>query len=120
MLRINIQNQGTQAVLRCSGRIVFGLEVETLRCILKSRRERNLQVDLNSVEAIDACGLGLLVELQHWATHEGRSLSFVNASDFVMNLFVLTGLQHVLSIPAREIHNYHHCDRTAASAALSA
>lgn len=120
MLRINIQNEGTKAVLRCSGRIVFGLEVETLRCILKSRREQQLQVDLNSVEAIDACGLGLLVELQHWASYEGRSLTFVNASDFVLSLIILTGLQHVLSIPAREMHNYRAYDRNAASAALSA
>jgi anti-anti-sigma factor len=120
MLRINIQNQGTTAILHCSGRIVFGLEAETLRSIAKTRTERHLHLDLENVEAIDACGLGLLVELQHWAAREHRSLTFVNASHFVLRLILLTGLQRVLAVPLHEIRNYRPLDRTAAPAALSA
>ena len=120
MLRINIQNQGETATLHCHGRIVFGLEVETLRSIAKARSERYLQVDLRQVEAMDASGLGLLVELQHWASHEHRSLTFVKASEFVLRLIVLTGLQRVLAVPLHETHNFHNYDRQAASAALSA
>jgi anti-anti-sigma factor len=120
MLRINIQNEGATAILHCSGRVVFGLEVETLRSIAKSRAERHLLVDLKNIETMDACGLGLLVELQHWAAEEHHSLTFVNASEFVLRLILLTGLQRVLAVPTRDIRNYCPSDRTAASIALSA
>lgn len=120
MLRINIENNGGTATLHCSGRLVFGLEVETLRSILKARPERRLEIDLKSVEAIDACGLGLLVELQHWASQEGRSLTFTRASNFVLHLIVLTGLHKVLSVPARTIRNYQVYGQNAACAVLSA
>lgn len=120
MLRINIENQEGTATLHCSGRLVFGLEVETLRSIVKARTEQRLQLDLKSVEAIDACGLGVLVELQHWAAQEGRSLTFTRASEVVLHLIVLTGLEKVLALPARTIRNYHIYGRSAATAALIA
>lgn len=101
MLRINIQSKNGVATLYCKGRIVFGLEVETLRSIAKTRSEQFLDVDLSEVETLDATGLGLLVELQYWSLHEGRMLRFVNASEFVWKLIVMTRLNCVLAMPAR-------------------
>ena len=98
MLRIDIQRDSRSATLRCHGRIVFGMEIETLRSITMSRRERALEIDLAGIETVDASGLGLLVELQQWASGDGRSLQFTNASPFVGRLVVLTHLYSVLAV----------------------
>ncbi len=102
MLRIDIKSMNGAATLRCTGRLVFGLEAETLRGIAKSRHERIIRVDLKGVEMVDATGLGLMVELQHWASNNRRELSFVNAGDFVQRLIALTRLDGVLSLPGFE------------------
>jgi anti-anti-sigma factor len=103
MLRIDIQGDSRSATLYCSGRIVFGMEAETLRSIACSRRERRLEIDLSDVETVDASGLGLLVELQHWAAKNGHTLRFTSASEFVARLIALTHLYNVLTIvPGRE------------------
>ncbi len=99
MLRIDIKSHNGTAILHCSGRIVFGVEAETLRSVTRFRHERALQIDLAEVETVDASGLGLLVELQHWALREGRAVRFVNPSDFVARLIMLTRLHPVLGIP---------------------
>lgn len=98
MLRINIVSRNQIATLYCAGRVVFGFEVETLRSIAKSRPERFIAIDLKGIETIDASGLGLLVELQHWATKHGRRLQFVNATEFVLRLVALTRLNCVIKI----------------------
>ncbi len=80
MLRIDIQSDSRTASLHCSGRIVFGMETETLRSVALARPERTIEIDLARIEALDASGLGLLVELQRWATQDSRTVSFTNAS----------------------------------------
>ena len=98
MLRIDIQRNSHTATLHCCGRIVFGMELEALRSIAQARPERVLEIDLAGIETVDASGLGLLVELQHWATLGNRILYFTNASHFVTRLVLVTGLYHVLVI----------------------
>ena len=56
------------------------------------------EIDLAGIETVDASGLGLLVELQHWATLDNRILYFTHASGFVSRLVVLTRLYNVLVI----------------------
>ncbi len=82
----------------CSGHLVLGVETETLRTMVKSRQEKNIHVDLSTVEKIDASGLGLLVELQAWARENGRTLTLVNLSDDVWRLVILTKLYDALEI----------------------
>jgi anti-anti-sigma factor len=74
------------------------MELETLRSIAMSQPERVLEIDLAGIEAVDASGLGLLVELQHWALTRGRTLRFTNASEFVSRIVALTRLYNVLAI----------------------
>jgi anti-anti-sigma factor len=116
MLRINIQSDKRAATLYCSGRIVFGMETETLRWVVMSRSERVLAIDLGRIETVDASGLGLLVELQDWAAKRGRAVRYTNASEFVGRLVVLTGLHCVLNM--RLDADYGAC--TQAAAALTA
>ena len=116
MLRIDIQRNSRTATLRCRGRIVFGMETETLRSVVQSRTEHVLEIDLAGIETVDASGLGLLVELQHWAVTCGRTLCFTNASEFVARLVVLTHLYTVLAIVPGSTRTSREHEATALSA----
>jgi HptB-dependent secretion and biofilm anti anti-sigma factor len=98
MLRVDIQSASATVTLRCSGRIVLGLEAETLRCMTTSRSERCLVLDLREVRAIDAAGLGLLVELHSWAQGRARMLTIASPSRQVLRLIAITNLHSVLQI----------------------
>lgn len=98
MLRIDVQSLNSGATLCCAGNLVLGVEIETLRAMVQSRHEANIRIDLSAIEKIDAAGLGLLVELQAWAREHRRHLSFVELSEPVWCLVVLTKLYHALEI----------------------
>jgi len=98
MLRIDIQTVRHDATLRCSGRLVLGLEVEALRCMAMSRPERSIRLDLRDVHAIDAAGLGALVDVQCWAHKRGKALTIVSPSGIVRRLIALTWLHLVLAV----------------------
>ena len=103
MLRIDIQVVPHGATLRCSGRIVLGVEVEILRCIAEGRSEACLMLDLSEVHAMDAAGLGLLVELHCRARCRGQALKIVKASRCVHRLIALVSLQSVLEVAEAEV-----------------
>jgi len=98
MLRIDIESSNTFATLVCSGHLTLGVELETLRSMVQSRNEENIRVDLSATEKIDAAGLGLLVELHIWAQESGRALTFVDLSEPVWRLVILTKLYDTLEI----------------------
>ena len=98
MLKIDVHTAKHTAVLRCSGRIVLGLEAETLRCMAESRTEACLVLDLSEVHAMDAAGLGLLVELHCRAQSRNQGLRIMNPSRCVRTLIALTSLQSVLEV----------------------
>ena len=98
MLRIDIHAIYTNVTLRCTGRIVLGVEAETLRCMATSRAEDCLALDLRGIRGIDAAGLGLLVELHCWAQHRGKKMYLVNPSACVCRLIAITNLQSVLHV----------------------
>jgi anti-anti-sigma factor len=103
MLRIEIQSMNTMATLYCSGRLIYGVETEMLRTMTQSRPEENLRIDLSRVEAIDASGLGLLVELQNWAEENRRTLTLVDLSENVWRLIILTKLYASLEISYSDV-----------------
>jgi anti-anti-sigma factor len=102
MLRIDIQAAPHGATLRCSGRIVLGVEVEILRCMAEGRNEACLMLDLSEVRAMDAAGLGLLVELHCRAQYRGQALKIAKASLRVRRLITLANLQSVLEVGEAE------------------
>jgi anti-anti-sigma regulatory factor len=115
MLRIDIQSSNRVATLYCAGRLVFGVEVEMLRNLLKSRTEDNLRIGLSEVTGIDAAGLGLLVELQNWAAGTQRTLTLLDLSENVWRMVILTKLCASLEISysdliALDAHS-DECDR---------
>jgi len=100
MLRIDIQSAPPAVTLVCSGRLVLGVETETLRCMATSRVERDILLELSQVHSIDAAGLGLLVELHHWARQRATVLTIANPSTPAHRLLALTSLNRVLRIAA--------------------
>ena len=96
MLRVEIQSAQGMVTLRCSGRIVLGVEAETLRCMATSRAEEVLVLDLREVHIVDAAGLGLLVELSGWAQGRNSVLAIANPSRRVCKLITMTKLHSVL------------------------
>ena len=99
MLTVDVEKTGDVAVVRCSGRIVRGQEVRTLRNAVVSERESRIVVlDLSDVEAVDAGGLTTLVGLHQWARSRGVQLKLVNPSHFVHEILTRTKLDRVLDI----------------------
>jgi len=102
MLRIDIHDAGQQATLHCAGRIVLGVEIEILRCMAEARSEACLILDLSGVDAIDAAGLGLLVELHCRACSRNRTLRLTKVPPCVLRVIELVNLRSVLEIEANE------------------
>src|SRR5271165_728925 len=98
MLRIEVHALPHAATLRCIGRIVLGVECEILRCVAEGRTEANLILDLAQVRAMDAAGLGLLVELHINASGRGQAVRIVGASRPVCALMAITSLHSVLNV----------------------
>ena len=103
MLRIDMQSANSIATLICSGRLVLGVETETLRTMVQSRKEKHIRVDLAAVDKIDASGLGLLVELHAWAHDAGRTLTLANLSEDVWRLVIITKLYESLEISDADV-----------------
>ena len=98
MLKVDIQSAPPVVTLVCSGRIVLGVEAETLRCVATARSERHLLLELSHVSRIDAAGLGVLVELHRWAEQRSATLTIANPSPRAHNLIALTSLNRVLHL----------------------
>jgi anti-anti-sigma factor len=99
MLTVDVEKTGDVAVVRCSGRIVRGREVQTLRNAVVSEKDSRIVVlDLSEVAMVDAGGLTTLVCLHEWARSRGIQLKLVNPSHFVHEVLTRTKLDRVLDI----------------------
>jgi len=104
MLTIEVEKSGDVAVVRCSGRIVRGEEVCTLRnAVVSEKSSRIVVLDLSEVDSVDAGGLTTLLSLHQWARSRGVQLKLVNPSHFVYEVLTRTKLDRVL-----DISNLHH------------
>ncbi len=109
MLKIYTRNLGEVAVVSVQGRIVNG-ETASLREAVGSevaaRRQmctRAVVLDLARVSAVDASGLGLMLELRELAERQGIRLRLANASSFVRRILAVTRLDSVFELSnARE------------------
>ena len=99
MLTLDTEKTGDVAVVRCSGRIVRGEEVCTLRnAVVSERNTRIVVLDLSEVASLDAGGLTALVLLHHWTRNHGIQLKLVNPSPFVHEMLERTRLNRVFDI----------------------
>jgi anti-anti-sigma factor len=99
MLTIDVEKNSEVAVVHCSGRLVRGVEVCTLRnTVVSQKTTRIVVLDLSQVEFMDAGGLNVLVSLHHWTCNRGIQLKLVNPSHLVLELLTRTGLNRVFDI----------------------
>lgn len=93
MLNITVQNISGIVTFKCTGRIVRGDET-TILCAAIHQQERELNLDLTDVTAIDAGGVGALVSLQA----AGLYLRLANPNAAVREVLRLTKLDSVFEI----------------------
>jgi len=99
MLTIDVERAGDVAVVHCSGRLVRGAEVGTLRnAVVSEKTTRMVMLDLSQVEFMDAGGLSALVSLHHWTRNHGIQLELVNPSRLVHEMLTRTRLNRVFYI----------------------
>ena len=104
MLKIHTRNLGDVAVVSVQGRIVNG-ETASLREAVGSEvaarqksRGRAIVLDLARVSAVDASGLGLMLELREQAERRGVRFKLMNVTKFVKRIFEVTRLDSVFEV----------------------
>ena len=99
MLNIDVERNSGVAVVHCSGRLVRGVEVCTLRnAVVSEKTTRIVVLDLSQVEFMDAGGLNALVSLHHWTRNHGIQLKLTHPSRLVHELLTRTRLNRVFEI----------------------
>ena len=98
MLKIHTRNLGTVTVLCLQGRIVNG-ETASLRSAVDSQtRVSAVILDLARVSAVDASGLGLMLELRKQTELRGVRFKLMNATKFVRRVLEITRLDSVFEV----------------------
>ena len=99
MLNVRIHNFGQVAILRCSGRLVLGEDIDLVRrAVISPLGKRIVALDFGDINSIDCSGLGLLVALHNWTRANRKELKLVNPAGHVKEILQLTGLYSVLDI----------------------
>lgn len=99
MLVVNIHNLDNGVLLRCTGRIVAGEEVNILRSVALAHGDRKeIVLDLANVSTLDGAGIGMLAFLQGRVGGNGLRLRIQNPSPHVRELLELTNLDSVLEV----------------------
>jgi anti-sigma B factor antagonist len=118
MLKINSRNLGDAAVLCLQGRLVSG-ETRALREAVQAQANvKSVVLDLGRVTAIDARGLGVLLELRRQSAVKGIRMKLMNVNHFTSRVFEVTRLDSVFEIiPKAEPSIASSSSRTAAARA---
>jgi anti-sigma B factor antagonist len=98
MLKVYARNLGDIAVLCLQGRLVSG-ETRTLREAVRAQSNVNAVVlDLARVTAIDARGLGVMLELRRQSASRGIRFKLMNVNRFTRRVLEITRLDSVFEI----------------------
>ncbi len=98
MLKVQIRNSGNVTVLGLQGRIVNGETVALREAVNSQSRASVVILDLARVSAIDASGLGLMLDLRKQAENMGIRFKLMNANRFVNRVLEITRLNSVFEI----------------------
>lgn len=98
MLNVNTRNLGNVAVLSLQGRIVNGETMPLREAVRAQSTVSAVVLDLGRVSAVDASGLGLLLQLRDETASKGIRLRVMNASRLVKRIFEITRLDAVFEV----------------------
>jgi len=112
MLRVHTRNLGDAAVLCLQGRLISG-ETRTLREAVRAHSNaKTIVLDLGRVTAIDAYGLGLMLELRRLSDTKGVRFKLMNVSKFTSRVFEVTRLDSVFEIIPKSEPSLAHVPQT--------
>jgi anti-anti-sigma factor len=98
MLDVHAKNSETVTVVSIQGRIVCG-ETESLRdAVREIANTRAIILDLARVTAVDAHGLGVLLQLREQTQAKAMSFELMNVSKPLSRIFEITRLDSVFRI----------------------
>jgi len=98
-LQFQVERSHDVAVINCSGRMVRGAALDSLRRRIEQlERVRVLVLDVSEVDQLDACGLSTLLLVRRWATQKCARLKLVNPPAFFRNMLEATHLNSVFEI----------------------
>jgi anti-anti-sigma factor len=98
MLKVYSRNLGDVAILSLQGRVISG-ETRSLRDAVRSQSNVSaIVLDLARVTAIDARGLGVMLELQRQTALEGIRFKLMNVNKFTSRVLEVTRLDSVFEI----------------------
>src|SRR5690348_7530748 len=98
MLKVHVKNLGNIAILCLHGRIVRG-ETGSLQKAVDSQAQAGaLVLDLARVSAIDAGGLGVILELREQTQAKGIAFKLINVTRVVSRILEITRLNSVFEI----------------------
>jgi anti-anti-sigma factor len=98
MLKIHAKNLEYTAILILQGRIVNG-EIDSLRNAVRSvSNVPAVVLDLARVDTIDACGLGVMLELRAQLEARGIRFELANVTKLVSRVLRVTRLDSVFRI----------------------
>ena len=98
MLKVYSRNLGDVAVLSLQGRLISG-ETQSLRDAVRSQSKVSaIVLDLSRVTAIDARGLGVMLELRRQTALDGIRFKLMNVNKFTSRVFEVTHLDSVFEI----------------------
>ena len=98
MLKVHVKKSGNVAILFLQGRIVNG-ETAIVRNAMNSLTDASTVVlDLGRVNAIDAHGLGVMLQLREEAETKGTEFRLVNVTQLVRRILEITRLDSVFEI----------------------
>jgi anti-sigma B factor antagonist len=101
-LRLSLETRVTEevAVIRCKGRIAYGIEAAALSGEIAelAPQPRRVVIDLSGVEMIDAAGLGALISLALTAQASQCSVKLAGPGNLIRQLLKLTKLTSVFEV----------------------
>ena len=101
-LKLSLETRVTEdvAVIRCKGRIAYGIEAAALSGEIAelAAQTRRVVIDLSGVEMIDAAGLGELASVAVAAQANGCSITLAAPGDFIRRVLTLTNLTSVFEV----------------------
>ena len=98
MLSIRQRNLGDAVVLYCYGTLTAGNDAELRAAFAEGISAPLTVVDMENVTAIDAAGIGALVEVRQRVMRAGGRLKLLNVPSRIASLLQLTGLGSVFEV----------------------
>lgn len=101
MLKVYSRNLGDVAILSLQGRLISG-ETRSLRDAVSSQSNVDaIVLDLSRVTAIDARGLGIMLDLRRQSCSRGIHFRLMNVNKFTRRVLEVTRLDSVFEIIPR-------------------